>query len=142
MKISILIPVCNYDIVALVYSMKSATGRVPELHEILVGNDASLPRFADRYRSLEGDGVRIISSEKNIGRAAMRNRLAMEATGDSLLFLDADLMLEGTAEAFLKKYITKAGTASVICGGIKYTETPPGDPDRMLRWTYGRWRDQ
>lgn len=142
MKISILIPVCNYDIVALLYSMKSAIGHIPELHEILVGNDASLPVFADRYLSFEGNGVRIISSGKNIGRAAMRNRLAMEATGDTLLFLDADLMLEGTAETFLKKYIAKAGKARVICGGIKYSETPPGDPNRMLRWKYGRWREQ
>ena len=142
MKISLLIPVCNYDIVALVYSMKDAIGKVPEFHEILIGNDASSQEFTDKYRSLEGNGVKVISSEKNIGRAAMRNKLALEASGDYLLFLDADLILVGTAEAFLQKYIAKTGKAQVICGGVKYVESPPNDPDKLLRWKYGKWREQ
>jgi len=142
MKISLLIPVYNYDIIAFVYSMKNAIGKVPEFCEILIGNDASSQEFIDKYRSLEGNGVKIISSEKNIGRAAMRNKLALEATGDYLLFLDADLALTGTAEAFLQKYIAKIGSAQVICGGIKYLEAPPGDPDKLLRWKYGVWREQ
>ena len=142
MKISLLIPVYNYDIIALVYSMKSAIGKVPELHEILIGDDASSQEFLNKYRSLEGDGVKIISSEKNIGRAAMRNKLALEASGDYLLFLDADLMLTGTADTFLQKYITEMGEAQVICGSIKYADSPPGDPDKLLRWKYGKWREQ
>jgi GT2 family glycosyltransferase len=40
------------------------------------------------------------------------------------------------------KYITKIGEAQVICGGIKYVDSPPGDPDKLLRWKYGRWREQ
>ena len=142
MKISLLIPVYNYDLIALVYSMKSAIGKIPEFCEILIGDDASSKEFVAKYRSLEGDGVRIISSKKNIGRAAMRNKLALEASGDYLLFLDADLALIGTAETFLQKYITKMGDAQVICGGIKYLESPPGDPDKLLRWKYGVWREQ
>ena len=142
MKISLLIPVYNYDIVALVYSMKNAIDKVTEFHEILIGDDASSQEFLDKYRSLEGGGVKIISSEKNIGRAAMRNKLALEASGDYLLFLDADLMLTGTAEAFLQKYIAEIGAAEVICGGIKYAESIPSDPDKLLRWKYGRWREQ
>ena len=142
MKISLLIPVCNYDIIALVHSMKNAIGKVSELQEILIGDDASSSEFLEKYRSLEGGGVRIISSEKNIGRAAMRNKLAMEAAGDYLLFIDADLALPQTAEAFLQKYIDKKSKAQVICGGIKYTESPPRDPDKLLRWKYGKWREQ
>ena len=41
MKISLLIPVFDYDIVALVHSMKNALGRVPEFYEILIGDDGS-----------------------------------------------------------------------------------------------------
>ena len=41
MKISLLIPVYNYDIVALVQSMKNAMGIVPEFYEILIGDDGS-----------------------------------------------------------------------------------------------------
>jgi glycosyltransferase involved in cell wall biosynthesis len=142
MTISLLIPVCNYDIVALVHSMKSVMGLVPELCEILIGDDASTPEFKEKFLSLEGNGVRIISSEKNIGRAATRNKLALEASGDYLLFVDADMMLSGTAETFLQKYISSMGSEQVICGGIAYSDSPPGDPDKLLRWKYGKWREQ
>ncbi len=142
MKISLLIPVCNYDIVALVHSMRGALEKVPEFCEILIGDDASTPEFKSKFLSLEGTGVRVISSEKNIGRAATRNRLALEATGDYLLFIDADMMLSGTAESYLLKYITAMGTEQVICGGITYSGSPPGDPDKLLRWKYGKWREE
>ena len=82
MTISLLIPVCDYDIVAIVHSMKSCIGKVPEFIEILIGDDGSTPEYRARYLSLEGDGVKVIVSEKNIGRAAIRNKLALEAKGD------------------------------------------------------------
>jgi GT2 family glycosyltransferase len=122
--------------------MKSALGVVPELTEILIGDDASSPEFRKKYNSLEGNGVRVISTEKNIGRAATRNRLAMEASGNYLLFIDADMRLQGTAEAYLLKYISSMGNADVISGGINYSDNPPGDPDILLRWKYGKWREQ
>jgi glycosyltransferase involved in cell wall biosynthesis len=142
MTISILIPVLDYDIVALVHSMKSAFGKVSELTEILIGDDGSSPEYLAKYRSVEGEGVRIVRSEKNIGRASIRNRLALEATGDFLLYIDADTMLPATAEAFLQKYIPYIGKASVVSGGILYHESPPGDPDKLLRWKYGRMIEQ
>ena len=40
------------------------------------------PEYSEKYRSLEAENVRVISSEKNIGRAAIRNKLALEAKGD------------------------------------------------------------
>lgn len=140
--VSLLIPVCDYDIVALVYYMKSGIVKVPEFGEIIIGDDGSSAEFKNKYQSLEGEGIRIISSEKNIGRAAIKNRLALEAKGDYLLFIDADTMVAGTAEAFLLKWIPYLSKAKVICGGILYHESKPGDPDRLLRWKYGRKREQ
>jgi glycosyltransferase involved in cell wall biosynthesis len=142
MKISLLIPVFDYDIVALVHSMKNALGKVPEFHEILIGDDGSSPEYREKYQSLEGNRVRVISSDKNIGRAAIRNRLALEATGDYLLFIDADTMVPGTAEAYISKFIPSIALAKVVCGGIIYPESPPGDPDKLLRWKYGKWKEQ
>jgi glycosyltransferase involved in cell wall biosynthesis len=142
MKISLLIPVYDYDIVALVHSMKSALGKVPELCEILIGNDGSSPEYRKKYRSLEGDGVKVISSLKNIGRAAIRNRLALEAKGDFLLFIDADAMLPGTAEAYILKWLPMISVSRVLCGGTLYHESPPGDPDKLLRWKYGKKKEQ
>jgi GT2 family glycosyltransferase len=140
--ISILIPVFDYDIVALVHSMKDGLAKVPEFCEILIGDDGSSPEYRDKYQSLEGDGVRLIISEKNIGRSAIRNKLAMEATGDHFLFIDADTMLKGTAEAYLLNWLPMIKNARVICGGVIYPETEPGDPDKLLRWKYGRQREQ
>lgn len=140
--ISILIPVNDYDIVALVYSMKDGLEKVPEYCEILIGDDGSSPEYRNKYLPFEGGAVRIISSEKNIGRSAIRNKLALEAKGDHLLFIDADAMIPGTAEAYLLKWLPMINTARVICGGTLYNETAPGDPDKILRWKYGRMIEQ
>jgi glycosyltransferase involved in cell wall biosynthesis len=142
MKISLLVPVYDYDIIALVHGMKSALGKVPELFEILIGDDGSSPEYHEKYKTLEGEGVKLISSEKNIGRAAIRNKLAMEASGDFLLFIDADTVLPGTAEAYFRKWLPMMSIYRVICGGILYHDAPPGDPDKLLRWKYGKWREQ
>lgn len=142
MKISLLIPVLDYDIIALVYSMKNAMSKVPEFYEILIGDDGSSSKYREKYLSLETDNVRVITSEKNIGRAAIRNKLALEAKGDFLLFIDADVMVPGTAEAYILKWLSFVTISRVICGGTLYHESAPGDPDKLLRWKYGRWREQ
>ena len=101
-----------------------------------------LRNTGNTYLSLEDDKVKVIVSEKNIGRAAIRNRLTLEAKGDYLLFIDADAMIPGTAEAFLQKWLDYLRYARVICGGILYQLMPPGDPDKILRWKYGRQEEQ
>jgi glycosyltransferase involved in cell wall biosynthesis len=142
MKISLLIPVFDYDIIALVHSMKNAMGKVPEFFEIIIGDDGSSPEYRKKYGTLVDANVKVISSEKNIGRSAIRNKLAMEANGDFLLFIDADVMLPGTAEAYILKWLPSLENSRVICGGTLYHDSPPGDPDKLLRWKYGKWREQ
>ena len=142
MKISLLIPVYNYDIAVLVYGMKSAFGKVPELHEIVIGDDGSSADYKEKYRQLADENVRVVFSEKNIGRSAIRNRLALEAEGNWLLFIDADAMLPSTAEAYISKFIQYMKSSVVICGGILYRDSPPGDPDKLLRWKYGKSSEQ
>jgi glycosyltransferase involved in cell wall biosynthesis len=142
MKISLLIPVYDYDIVALVHSMKSALGKVPEFYEILIGDDGSSAEYREKYLSLEDDTVRVIISEINIGRAAIRNRLALEAKGDFLLFIDADAMLPGTAEAYMLKWLPMITVSRVLSGGTLYHDSAPGDPDKLLRWKYGKGKEQ
>lgn len=142
MTISLLVPVCDFDIVALVCSMKGCIGKVPELAEIIIGDDGSAPEYRERYKLLEGDGVRLIVSGKNIGRAAIRNKLALEAKGDFLLFIDADAMIQGTAESYIQNWIPVMALSRVTCGGILYHESPPGDPDKILRWKHGRRVEQ
>jgi len=142
MKISILIPVNNYDIIALVHSMKEGMENVGEFSEILIGDDGSSEEYRKKYQSLAGEKIKIITSEKNIGRAAIRNRMINEATGDYLLFIDADVMIRGTAENYLTRWLENIHLGRVISGGILYNDNPPGDPDKLLRWKYGRLKEQ
>lgn len=141
-KISILIPVKDFDIVALVHSMKSGMENVKEFSEILIGDDGSSDEYRKSYHALAGGVVKIITAEKNIGRAAIRNKMINEAKGDYLLFIDADTMIPGTAEAFLGKWLEYLPARRVICGGIIYNDMQPGDPDIYLRWKYGRKIEQ
>ena len=117
-------------------------GKVPEFYEILIGDDGSSTEYREKYRSLQAENVKVISSKKNIGRAAIRNRLALEAKGDLILFIDADVVLPGTAEAYILKWLPFMETSRVICGGILYHDGAPGDPDKLLRWKFGKWREQ
>jgi glycosyltransferase involved in cell wall biosynthesis len=122
--------------------MSSCIGKIPELIEIIIGDDGSSSENRAKYKSLEGNGVRVIVSEKNIGRAAIRNRLALEAKGDFLLFIDSDAMIPATAETYLHNWMAIMASARVISGGILYHESPPGDPEKILRWKYGIKREQ
>jgi GT2 family glycosyltransferase len=142
MKISILIPVNDYDIIALVHSMKEGMVNVPEFCEILIGDDGSSEEYRKKYQAIACDSVRLVTSEKNIGRASIRNRLIIEACGDFLLFIDADTMLTGTAETYLRTWIEYINSGRVISGGTLYRNSLPGDPDKILRWRYGREKEQ
>lgn len=142
MTVSVLIPVNDYDIVALVRSLRSGMEKVPEFCEIIIGDDGSSAEFRKKFKSLEDDRTRVIISAKNIGRAAIRNKLALEAKGDFLLFIDADVMLPATAEAYLTNWLPYLKSGKVICGGILYSQSKPGDPDKLLRWKYGRKNEQ
>jgi len=140
--VSVLIPVFDYDIVALVHNLRSAIDSVPEFIEIIIGDDGSSPDYRKRYRKLCDDKVRVISSKTNIGRSAIRNRIAKEAKGDFFLFIDADAMIVGTAVEFLEKWQPFLKSSRVICGGILYPDSPPADPDKTLRWQYGKKYEQ
>ncbi len=140
--ISILIPVKDYDILPLVHNLKEGLEKVPGYLEIIIGDDGSSESFREIYKSLENGVVKLLVSEKNIGRSAIRNRLAEESKGDFLLFMDADAEILGTAESFLRKYTDFLPVAQVICGGVVYPDYQPLDPDRRLRWFYGKNSEQ
>lgn len=140
--ISILIPVYNYDIVALVHNLRIAMDSVTGFSELLIGDDGSSADYRNRYTQLCDEKVRLISSKKNIGRSAIRNKLAKEAKGDFYLFIDADALIAGTAIKYLEGWLPFLNTSRVICGGVLYADFPPAEPDKMLRWKYGKKREQ
>ena len=136
--LSILIPVYNYDITRLVNELHRQALNTYANFEILVMEDGST-RFLEENKAvadLKFCHYTILT--KNIGRSAIRNRLADEAKYDHLLFLDCDG--EVIMPHFVEKYLSFCKENTVVIGGTAY------DPENKnqnfsLRLKYGRLRE-
>lgn len=141
--ISILIPVYDYDITSLINGLHSVIIDSENYNEIIIGADGCSQQYLAGYSKLaELEKVKLHIEDKNIGRAAIRNKLADNSSGTYILYLDADALILSSASVFLDNYIKYINSAPVICGGVKYRDTPPDDPDKFLRWRYGHKREQ
>ena len=61
--------------------------------EILIGDDGSADRTAEIVERYKDQGITLVKAPKNAGKAAMLNRLHKKATGEILLFCDANTMM-------------------------------------------------
>ncbi len=141
MNLSVLIPVFNEDIRLLVRRLQEQEWP-PELEwEILIYDDGSLPAFR-QINALVKDWtlVRYVELPHNLGRAGIRNRLAKDAKGEYVLFLDGDALPRD--RFFLQRYLAKAEPDCLLNGGTLYSENPPRESEKYLRWLYGRKREQ
>jgi glycosyltransferase involved in cell wall biosynthesis len=103
--------------------------------EIILIDDCSDNSFKKANQSICEKEV-YIQLEKNIGRAAIRNRFLNYAQYDYLLFLDCDILIP--TDDFILKYIStiKHYPNQLICGGRNYLKLRP-KRDVRLRWKYG-----
>lgn len=140
--ISICIPVYNYDLTSLVNCLHSAIEDSEVYSEIIIGSDGCDASFVESYEMLTAlKKVRLHRSQNNIGRAAIRNEITGASKGSYLLYIDADALVVSDARDYLDRYIQYLNSSPVICGGVKYRETEPDDPDKYLRWRYGHYRE-
>ena len=141
--LSILIPVFNRAVAALVGSLRAQAGEWPGAVEIILLDDKSAENYRLLNRPLAAlPGVRYEELPANVGRAAIRNQLAASAAHEWLLLLDNDSLLPD--EQFLARYAqatTVRPVATLFVGGTTYLPTPPADPGLRLRWLYGRARE-
>lgn len=138
--ISILIPTYNYNVYALVSEIHEQCTKEDVVFEIIVYDDAS-DTFQDEnnaINTLDYCSYKILN--KNIGRSAIRNLLAENASFPWLLFLDADVFPD--KKDFIKNYLTELSKnkAEVIYGGIIYQKNKP-EAKKLLRWIYGNERE-
>ena len=118
--LSILIPFFKDDASALVSAL--ATQKTSEPIEIIVVDDGTGdPVLTSRLQSLTTElpaAICLITSAKNGGRAAARNRLQQAARSDWLLFLDADM--RPVSQNFLHTYLSEIerNRADIIFGGF------------------------
>ncbi len=123
-KISILIPVYNFDIRDLVSELlkEIENEKIGSEIEILILDDCSTENDLKSQNQTFLENlipVRYIASDKNLGRAKARNYLSKIADGNYLLFLDCDTVPDG--HFFIKKYLDNTSNdTKIICGGISY----------------------
>ena len=138
--LSILIPIYNYDIRPLVYGLQSEASQLDLEWEILCYDDGSDEQWKATNRDLKAfPHIYYLELAKNIGRSAIRNKLAQDARGSYLLFLDNDSGLVG--DQFLGNYIQYFPTKAVLYGGRIYKSETPAQKRQMLHWTFGYKRE-
>ncbi len=138
--ISILIPIYNYDIRPLVQELYKGC-RLSSLNfEIICLDDASNISYQELNSELSKlDAVSYVLLPQNIGRSAIRNRLAEMAKYDFLLFMDCDTMPEKAD--FIEIYVRNLNIGTVLYGGRSYQPEKPIDPDLYFHWFYGSNRE-
>ena len=139
--LSILIPTFNYDITALVAEVHKQSKSCNIPFEILVFDDASTDLEVRKNNAsinvLKNTSYTILKS--NIGRSAIRNKLAKSAQYSWLLFLDADVI--PVNNHFVLNYVNSLSDSKpIIYGGISYKEERPNQ-SQLLRWVYGKKRE-
>lgn len=139
-KVSILIPVFNQSVQRLVQGLINQCVTTLEDWEIILLEDGSDPTYSHSNAILANHPkVLWIERKNNRGRATTRNELAQLASGNYLLFLDADCEL--IDPLFILNYFKLLPTQKVICGGRKYTAQPPSELAFRLHWNYGVQRE-
>lgn len=115
--VSVIIPACNCGpyIDDCLRSVVSQSGSF-RLEILLVddGSTDATPRIISEYKKAYPDTIKVIS-QQNIGQSVARNRGIDSATGDYLMFVDADDMLLPGAVGSLLHGIGSTG-ATIACG--------------------------
>lgn len=136
--LSVLIPVYNYDVTKLVGELHRQLADALVDFEIIVMEDGST-RYLKENETVGGlSNCMYIPLEGNIGRSAIRNKLADTARYGHLLFLDCDGEISN--QYFIRKYLAFCQEECVVIGGTAYDENEQ-NPDYSLRLKYGRERE-
>ena len=142
MKISVCIPVYNFDVRELVFSLSKEIENHKLNAEIILIDDASSKDFITINEPLKDLVNQFIFLEKNIGRSSIRNLFLKYASGDFLLFLDCDAKI--ISENFLKNYLQfiKENKESKVVFGGRITSLKKPYKKFLLRWKYAINREQ
>ena len=139
--VSFLIPIYNYNIVALAQNLCKQAEQLSIDYELLAIDDCSPNEtIKQENKAIENlPNTRYILLNTNFGRSKIRNFLANEAKGDWLLFLDCDT--EIIKDNFVKSYLDNTDKADVICGGIAYKDIKDVEKQFLLHTLFGTKRE-
>lgn len=137
--ISILIPVYDFDVRKLVLTLSDQITASHLACEIICLDDGSQEKYRSINREIDTTPhVSYQELESNVGRSAIRNKLAKLAQKPHLLFIDCDS--EVPDDQYLERYLVKVKHNTVLYGGRIYSETKP-DEQHYFRWYYGTARE-
>ncbi|MGL5318046.1 MAG: glycosyltransferase family 2 protein, partial [Bacteroidales bacterium] len=135
--LSILIPVYNQDVRALVGSLDRQARALGVSYEILCMDDGS-EKFKSENRQLNALENCVVSElGQNVGRAKIRNALIGAAKYAYVLFLDCDMRM--VHDDFVAKYWALR-QKDVVCGGIAYRKQDC-NRETKLHYYYGLRRE-
>jgi len=139
MKLSVCIPVYNFDVRNLVEDLNREINKKELDAEIILIDDASDETFTNINKELLDKVQNFIFLEKNVGRSKIRNFFLNYSRGEYFLFLDCDGKI--IEENFLKKYISFLNeNPDVVYGGRVVSEIPP-EKKYILRWKFAVERE-
>ena len=137
--LSILIPVYNYNVAALVLELKQQADNLGIVYEIIVQDDVSQQFIIENTNINSLSNCSFTINTENLGRGKNINLLCNKSKYDFILIMEADSFPEN--ELYLKNYIeVLSKSANVIFGGVKYPQTSPSN-EKLLRWKYGIKRE-
>ena len=138
--LSVLIPVFNRDVSALVIALRAQLLAWPGPAEVRLLDDGSAAAFRAHNQPLATlPGVVYHELPVNMGRAAIRNQLVASAKHEWVLLLDNTSQVPDGQ--YLARYAAARGQAPVVAGGVHYAAQLPPAPALRLRWLYGRQRE-
>lgn len=136
--LSILIPTYNYNITALVRTLHFQAVEQLIDFEIIVMEDGS-GLHVEANKTIEKlDNCKHIILDNNIGRSAIRNRLADTALYNHLLFMDCDAKV--FSKQYIERYLAFCHEECIVIGGILY-DANETNPAYSLRLKYGKIRE-
>ncbi|MBD8082959.1 glycosyltransferase [Chryseobacterium sp. GCR10] len=141
MKLSVCIPVYNFDVRELVYGLKNEIESQNLSAEIILIDDFSDRQFFSLNSEIQNVVNVFVPLDENVGRSKIRNLFLNYVQGEYLLFLDCDGKL--IQENFLRNYInflSQNSLTDALYGGRKVpTEIP--DQKHLLRWKFAVERE-
>ncbi|HCE58094.1 MAG TPA: hypothetical protein DER09_09780 [Prolixibacteraceae bacterium] len=138
--LSVNIPVFNIDVTPLVKQLVLQAEKLRTGFEIRVYDDGSNEKIKLVNREIQHlPGVVYKELLKNLGRAAIRNKMGMDSVFEYLLFIDADSL--PVTENYLQNYMGNLQQNLVVCGGTAYRKEKPAALGELLRWYYGTYRE-
>lgn len=89
-------------------------------YEIIIYNDCSKDNTVDVVKKIKNPSIKLINGRKNVGLGAARNKAVMQASGEYILYLDADdTLFENSTLTKINEIIEKE-KPDVAYFGVKY----------------------